>query len=616
MVTLMIENSNLPTGYNVENVSWWLGTDDKFTEASTVASSIEDTVHLTNIQFDLTLEIGVQYYAKCRIVYNKGFSNDSNIHIFVAKDLNEIALDLAIPSKISRPTISISPAGALKPTGLLTFSGGEFNTKYNVAQESATYILEDMNGDVKWSRINDSVNLNSVKLSIALDENSAYRLFVSYRGKNNNESQFAMETFVTGSNNIKMDGDLNSIPAGMNLDFEVNLVGSNISAVSYNLYADQGFLVDSKTILSTDGIPMNKWSVDGSLIERDIDYVLSVSSVDALGKTEQGYFYFKPYFDLSITPDTNFKYTNTVENFSPSYTAAMFNTATGYRPELPNGEIIQSSIDGDNIYFNFYKFDQSSKKFNYTGRTASFGNIFGSLSGYQMDDFSYKLLKNGKLVIKCNRDGMTISAPYNVVSGELNMNLVRIKKLDTSGTESYTRNQHMIIDASDSKFITFSTASGRLLLVDSNDLSFGFLNAKLYNTNPTQVGIYKLSSELMMIISIAADNVTATYDVYNYKTDTYLYEDVVLDNTDIELTTLVSGLRYGNTKIIPLYNGNILCIFNSTVAGSQVYKTYNVNTNAFNSLMTKTNGIKLGVYSLLKNGKVLQLSDVSGILYS
>ena len=142
MVALMIKNPNLPTGYKILNTSWWLSDSPDFEDTSILGISIEDEVNLLNIQFDVELEIGRKYYAKCRIVYNRGFSNDSNINVFIARDLNEINLDLVPPTKISRPTISITPSTKLKPLGLLSFSGGPFVSKFEVEHWTSSWILE------------------------------------------------------------------------------------------------------------------------------------------------------------------------------------------------------------------------------------------------------------------------------------------------------------------------------------------------------------------------------------------------------------------------------------------------------------------------------------------
>ena len=79
----MIKNPNLPTGYEILNVSWWLSDSPDFEDTNIIGISIEDEINLLNIQFDVELEIGRKYYAKCRVVYNKGFSHDSNINVFL-----------------------------------------------------------------------------------------------------------------------------------------------------------------------------------------------------------------------------------------------------------------------------------------------------------------------------------------------------------------------------------------------------------------------------------------------------------------------------------------------------------------------------------------------------
>ena len=96
MVSLVIKNPDLPSGYNVVSTTWQLATSKDFVPSSIIQQSLENTVNKFNIQFDIELELGVKYYARCRVVYNKGFSNYSNINVFIAKDLNEIELNLSL----------------------------------------------------------------------------------------------------------------------------------------------------------------------------------------------------------------------------------------------------------------------------------------------------------------------------------------------------------------------------------------------------------------------------------------------------------------------------------------------------------------------------------------
>ncbi len=612
MVSLVIKNPDLPSGYNIVSTTWQLATSKDFVPSSIIQQSLENTVNKSNIQFDIELELGVKYYARCRVIYNKGFSNYSNINVFIAKDLNEIELDLFAPTKISRPTITILPDIVEKPISLLEFNGGDFISKYGIAQESATWILEDMNGKVVWDRIYDSTNLNSIKLPISLKENSAYRLFVSYRGKNNNESQFAVKTFITGANDIKLKGSLKSIPAGIDLTFNLDINDSLLSSTTYELYADGGFLVDSKVILSTDGIDMTTWTIEASKVLRDVNYVLHVKTIDAVMTEQNGYFYYKPYFNLLETPDVNFKYTNTVSAFTPSYTPEMFATSTGYRPELPNGELIQSSGANGNVILNFFAFDYDTKRFNFTGRSASLGQIFGATSTLSMDDFSYKLLNSGKLVLKCLNEDMVISIPYNVISGDVNLNLLKYKKFSV-GLTSKADNTHGIVDISDTEFITYSMDDERLIVVNVNDLSYSFLNSKLYNTNPTNVGIYKISSTLMMILDVTNET-TGKFDIYDFKNNTYVAENVVIDTTNL----LLLNSNYNTLKLIQLYNGAVVLMFKSTVPTKNQYKLLTVDTVAHTAAIThlmENDGVDDGVYSMLRNGKALQLSAGNGLIF-
>lgn len=618
MVALMIKNPNLPSGYEILNTSWWLSSTSDFGELDIIGVSIEDATNLLNIQFDVDLKVGRKYYAKCRVVYNKGFSNESNINVFTARDLNEINLDLVTPTKISRPTITILPEGDVKPVGLLKFEGGPFVTKFDVEHLTSSWILEEIKTNkVIWSKIEDATNLTNIDLPIALDPNSAYRMTLAYRGKNNNLSQFASKTFVTGANDVKIRGDLTSVPADIDLPIQVDANEASISTVEYKLYANGSFLIDSLIISSTGGIDPRNYTIPGDLVSVGVDYTLHIIITESTNIKRNGYFYFKPYFDLSLTPDPNFNYENKVKEFAPTYTVENFSNSTGFRPELPNNEIIQIVSRNGNITLDFFKLDSINGRFDYTGKSYKLGVL--KASAIKVDtSFSYALMKNSRLVIKGHRSGVLISIPYNIISGELDISTIRFT-YGLGEVSSTARLQHGVIALPNSMFISFSTETGRLVLVNSLDLSFTFLGSKVYDSDRSKIGIYKLTNSTVMIMYKDLDGVYKA-DIFNTTTNTTDNEGItILDESDnpedirmvIDASTANECIDF---KIATLFNGKILIIL-SDINNNNLYKIYNTDLNVMVPLITKETGVNRGIYSLLRNGEVLQMNEVKEMIF-
>lgn len=619
MVALMIKNPNLPSGYEILNTSWWLSSTPDFGELDIVGISIEDTVNLLNIQFDVDLEVGRKYYAKCRIVYNKGFSNESNINVFTARDLNEINLDLVTPTKISRPTVTILPAGDVKPIGLLKFEGGPFVTKFDVEHLTSSWILEDIRTNkVIWSKIEDAINLTSIDLPVTLDPNAAYRVTLAYRGKNSNLSQFASKTFVTGANDVKIKGDLTSVPIEVDLPIEVDVSEAGVLTIEYKLYVNGSFLVDSLILSSSGAEDTRNYTIPGDLIYADVDYTLHIQITESTGIKRNGYFYFKPYFDLSLTPDVNFKYENKVKEFPPTYTVENFSNSTGFRPELPNNEVIQIASRSGNITLDFFKLDSSNGRFDYTGKSYTLGVLKASAIGVDTA-FSYALMKNGKLIIRGLRSGVLISIPYNIISGELDISTIRFT-YGLGEISSTARLQHAIIALPNSMFIAFSPENGRLVLVNSLDLSFTFLGSKVYDSDRSKIGVYKLTNSTMMIMYKDLDNIYKA-DIFNTTTNTITNENIIIldetsnpDNIEIVVDSSTDN-ECISLKVVTLFNGKVLIILSDT-SNNNIYKTYNLELNTMVPLITKEAGVDRGVYSLLRNGTVLQMNqDKEAIFY-
>lgn len=618
MVALMIKNPNLPSGYEILNTSWWLSKTPDFGELDIIGVSIEDTSNLLNIQFDVELEVGRKYYAKCRVVYNKGFSNESNINVFTARDLNEINLDLVTPTKISRPTISILPEGDVKPIGMLKFEGGPFVTKFDVEHATSSWILEEVKTNkVIWSRIEDAVNLTSIDLPVLLDSNAAYKLTLAYRGKNNNLSQFASKTFVTGANDVKIKGDLMKVPANMDLAIEVDANEAIVYTIEYKLYANGSFLVDQFLVSSIGNDDFRNYTISGELISADVDYTLHIQIVESTNIKRNGYFYFKPYFDLSLTPDPNFNYENKVKEFAPTYTVENFSNSTGFRPELPNNEVIQITSREGNISLDFFKLDSVNGRFDYTGRSYVLGVLKASTIAVDTA-FSYVLLKDGKLIIRGLRSGVLLSIPYNAISGELDMSGVRFTYA-LGELSSTARLQHAIVPVSNSTFISFSPENGKLVLANSLDLSFTYISSKVYDSERSKVGIYKLTNNVLLVLYVDLDGVYKA-DTFNTTTNTIISEGIVIldeanNPSNIEMVTdVATEYECINFKVATLFNGQVLVIL-SDVNNNNLYRLYNTTLNTMVPLITKAEGIDSGVYSLLRNGTVLQMNELKETIF-
>ena len=117
--------------------------------------------------------------------------------------------------------------------------------------------------------------------------------------------------------------------------------------------------------------------------------------------------------------------------------------------------------------------------------------LYGKLNK-EVEQNSYK----GSIsdTIKINIDDST-----NVISGELDINNIRYS-FELGEIASKAKLQHGLVAADNSQFLAFSIETGRLVMVNSVDLSFTFIGPKTYDMDRTKIGLYKLALDTVFIL--------------------------------------------------------------------------------------------------------------------
>jgi len=216
MIVLRINNADLPTGWTHDKTDWQVSTDESFKDI--LVKSMDDEENLTTIIFNEKLDLGKKYYGRARMLLNTGFTEWSNIDVFIPKDANEVALNMDIPSIITAPTLTTKYEKDSHPNAYFKILGNEFSTLGNATHESTTWIVEDSEGTALWASIDDKDNLTSVLMDRYLPKNTVCHVHAAYKGSNGDISQFGTVSFyLSNDDRIVLHEKMKFIPPNVDL---------------------------------------------------------------------------------------------------------------------------------------------------------------------------------------------------------------------------------------------------------------------------------------------------------------------------------------------------------------------------------------------------------------
>jgi len=244
MVVLRINNADLPDGWSHNKTDWQVATDKTF--KNILAESMNDNKNLTTKIFNLKLDLGVKYYGRARMLLNTGFTEWSNIDVFIPKDTNEVLMDMDIPSVVSAPTLSTKFEKDHHPAAAFKIYGTNFSTLGNAEHISTTWIVEDNRGKAIWSSIDDIDNLTSITIPNILPMNTICRVHASYKGSNRDCSQFGTVSFyVSNDPRIDMPRVMRNVIHNLDLDIDIPFM-NGLDTLEWELYINEEKKVGGK----------------------------------------------------------------------------------------------------------------------------------------------------------------------------------------------------------------------------------------------------------------------------------------------------------------------------------------------------------------------------------
>lgn len=199
MIIVKLTGLDIPANVEHYATDYQIATDLLFRNIA--LESIEDRSNLHTIIYNDILDPGIKYYARARALLSTGYTIWGNIAVFTPKDVNEVELDMDMPSAIGVPVLSSSAKENIHPPTLFSLYAKGFSAIGNTKLESTSWLIEDLNGNVIWKKLYDKTNKEAITISdILLKNNNAYRARVIFNSTSRDSSQVATMTFKVGDN--------------------------------------------------------------------------------------------------------------------------------------------------------------------------------------------------------------------------------------------------------------------------------------------------------------------------------------------------------------------------------------------------------------------------------
>lgn len=197
MVVLRIKSLELDPGVKHIATDWEISDTQNFKHI--VARSLEDRINVSSIMFDVTLDPEKKYWARARALLDgRGYTIWGNLDIFVVKTYNDFENTTDLPTPISAPVLKTSSDVRMHEPTLFTLTATGFSIYGNAKHVATSWFIEDLDGQVVWSRIYDTIHKESIIASSVLLENARiYRAKAVFHASSNDVSPIATTSFVT-----------------------------------------------------------------------------------------------------------------------------------------------------------------------------------------------------------------------------------------------------------------------------------------------------------------------------------------------------------------------------------------------------------------------------------
>ncbi len=280
MTTLRLVNFTPAPGSTVLAVSWQIATDMRFRPEHIEVESLDDEINIYKIIFTKTLDPTVTYYARANVLLNTGYRGWSNIDMVTPDEVNDIQLDLDMPSPLTLPTLFTNSDVNNHIQTMFTITVGNFGVVGTAKHSATTYAIERIdNGELVWYRPYETVYKEQIVLTDKiLQPGRGYRIRAVMHSTSGDSSQIATRTIVTGNNTtVRLLTVINDQDVTVSNVMRIMWVPGLISSV-WTLNAIIGDIVTTIWTQTLDSGDVCTAVLPADTLKRGVYYILSIQT--------------------------------------------------------------------------------------------------------------------------------------------------------------------------------------------------------------------------------------------------------------------------------------------------------------------------------------------------
>jgi len=282
MSILKVTKPNIPAGETIVSTSWVMAENGDWNNL--FFSSMNDKVNLLSIKVDKPINPKTIYKAMVKIVHTGGVTLWSDVDTLVVLDNKLIDSSLHTPSLINKPKLTTGYDLNNHPITGFTVKLSDYEVYGESVLKSASWLIEDKNGDVVMFIPETEENLTEIVIKDKLRPNEIYTIRAAFKGSNNDVSDFGALTIYTSmDSNLQLLTNLNGKAAGDAIELVIVEV-DNMTKVEWQLVKDGNNVWTGVSTSTTTIIP-------ATVIEENSEYVL-IGRLVINGK-EQEYNYYR-----------------------------------------------------------------------------------------------------------------------------------------------------------------------------------------------------------------------------------------------------------------------------------------------------------------------------------
>ena len=280
-----------------------------------ILKSENDTKNLSSIIFTDILDPNTKWYARARaLIKDSGWTVWGNLDVMNYEQATDSFNANIVPTRVSTPILTTSSNVDSHDATLFTIFARGFSVIGNATHSATSWFIEDLNGNIVWSSLEDPVNKTQISFnSMILKNNNIYRIRAMFHSSGNGTSSIASLTVkVGGSNTMELltyldDVDFTSSTEviGIYPDLNVSVDSATWQIISMsNNYAEIIYSV------TTMGAGYGTVNIPANLLKQDTNYLLKFKATVGGVETHWKYVQFKTMNTASratalvVTPNT------------------------------------------------------------------------------------------------------------------------------------------------------------------------------------------------------------------------------------------------------------------------------------------------------------------------